>query len=153
MYYECVSDDAWDKIKANVEQRLEWCPIIGVCYMVDNVLNKAKLKSLIEKVKAVVKPMHTEIICAPCYDKNWLSEVSDQDKAKYKVAVKACYEVAVDFHINYALTCQPSLDHIYGGKNKSYFVREMVSTLKRFLPKVQAVKVHTLVDGTGCNSI
>ena len=71
MVREVSTVQAWNQAKDKIVERSKVEPIIGVCYMVGEKLNKAALGSIIDDCMQSVKPCHAQIICTPCYDFDW----------------------------------------------------------------------------------
>ena len=67
MVREVSSLQSWNSVKDKIVERATVEPIIGVCYMVGEKLNKAALSSIIDDCMQSVRPVQSQIICVPCY--------------------------------------------------------------------------------------
>ena len=148
MVREVVDEDGWKNIKNDLVERAKREPIIGVVYMVSDKLNKAVLTAIVEECRRLVKPLHLEIICAPVYDFDWKA-VEENVRNGWITSAKFCSEIGFDKHIAVLNTCQPPLDRNYVGKDKLYFVKQIMGPIKTLLPPPTFIKVNSLENGTG----
>ena len=144
-----VEDKAgWDSVKGHLVERARVEPIIGMIYLVSDKLNKAVLNAIIDDARATVKPVHLEVIVAPVYDWDW-QETTAQVRNAWTTSAKFCNDLGFDKHMAVLNTCTPPLDKNYVGKDKLWFVKQMINSLKVLLPPPAFIKVNSLENGTG----
>ena len=144
-----VQDKAdWDSVKGSLVERARVEPIIGIIYLVSDSLNKAVLSSIIDDARQTVKPVHLEVIVAPVYDWDW-KETTAQVRNAWITSAKFCNDLGFDKHMAVINTCTPPLDKNYVGKEKMWFVKQMMNSLKALLPPPTFIKVNSLEKGTG----
>ena len=147
MVREVSTVNAWNQTKDKIVERAKVEPIIGVCYMVGEKLNKAVLSSIIDDCVQSVKPCHAQIICTPCYDFDW--STANSKKTEWTTTAKFCADLALDKHIDLINICRPAFDRNYSGKDNLWFMKQLVGDLKHLLPPPAHTKVKTLDEGTG----
>ena len=148
MVREVSTVQAWNQAKDKIVERSKVEPIIGVCYMVGEKLNKAALGSIIDDCMQSVKPCHAQIICTPCYDFDW-STADNNKKTAWTTTAKFCADMALDKHIDLVNICRPAYDRNYGGKDNLWFMKQLVGELKHLLPPPSHTKVKALEEGAG----
>ena len=144
-----VEDKAgWDNVKGDLVERARVEPIIGIVYLVSDTLNKAVFGAIIDDARNTVKPVHLEVIVAPVYDWDW-QEQSAQVRNAWTTSAKFCNDLGFDKHVAVLNTCTPPLDKNYVGKDKLWFVKQMMNALKALMPPPAFIKVNSLENGTG----
>ena len=146
-----VEDKAgWDSVKAHLVERAKVEPIIGMVYLVSDKLNKAVLSAIIDDARNTVKPVHLEVIVAPVYDWDW-QEQTAQVRNAWITSAKFCNDLGFDKHLAVLNTCTPPLDKNYVGKEKLWFVKQMMNSLKVLLPprpSSRSTRLKTALAGT-----
>ena len=148
MIREVSTQQGWASSKGDLVERAKIEPIIAVCYMVGEKMNKTVLQHVVDDCRQSVKPIHCETTCTPCYDFDWAT-TSEQAKNAWNTSALFCAEIVISRHVAQVNVCTPPFDRNFAGKDSMWFMKQAMNAIKHLLPPPSFLKVQALEEGTG----